>query len=161
MSGQSGSPTRNPNDDEAAGHAVLGTATSNIGCEPCQWQGRYTPAVGGTVKNEPADPGRHVCDFHRHNEWTAPIGGHSGRRRVMTDEIGERLRERDAADAPVWMDADEARGWAGGYNAALADLGLEQVGWWSSLGGFRPMHTHNTHWRPVLALSHIGRSDES
>jgi hypothetical protein len=42
----------------------------------------------------------------------------------------------------------------------IADLGLEQVGWWSSLGGFKPMHSHNTHWRPVVAVDLIGRSGE-
>lgn len=27
--------------------------------------------------------------------------------------------ERDAPDAPVWMTADEANGWAQGWNAAV------------------------------------------
>jgi len=37
--------------------------------------------------------------------------------------------ERDASDAPVWMSADEANGWASGWNAAVEAAKAEAPRW--------------------------------
>lgn len=34
-------------------------------------------------------------------------------------KVKEWHEERDASDAPAWMSADEANGWASGWNAAV------------------------------------------
>ena len=42
--------------------------------------------------------------------------------------------ERDASDAPVWMSADEANGWASGWNAAV-EAAKAQAPWWATGAG--------------------------
>jgi hypothetical protein len=95
--------SRNLGSDESAGQAALSTPTAKL-CDPCQWKGMSTPAVGGQVESHGGSFS--VCDWHRHSPWASESDAAYEQARTERDEAVRLLRH----EATRWRTGWPGRG---------------------------------------------------